>query len=80
MGLTSIKPYFVLQQNFLPTHRYHYFIQKDSSWTHQQIATILLIPTPAAYNSTQNDVFQTLWDWRGESSWIEIDHCIHHEL
>ena len=34
--------------------------KRQSSWEHQQIATILLIPTPAAYNSSQNDVFQTL--------------------
>ena len=56
----SIKPYFLFF-SIRTTQPYYYFIRTDniiSFWTHQQIATILLIPTPAAYDSTQNDVFK----------------------
>ena len=71
MGLTSIKLYFVFQQNICSTQPYYCFIKKrQSSWTHQQIAKILLISTPAAYSCTQNDIFKPSGarDWSLHSS------------
>ena len=78
----SIKLYFLFFSR-RTTQPYYYFIKKRQSfWTHQQIATILLIPTPASNNSTQNDVFKIFWSWKGgvllnwdwslHSSWIIV--------